>query len=135
MENAIVNLKHILISLQLFAGVIFPQMLHKSLDPPAHRVRLSESRAKDTCKPRALLMTLDHKAILDQEAMAFVHVPVSAVRNDLPRLTRPHGVVRVAVRAHAVAASFVTIRKIEARMLLQVAGVDTEYFVVVRLVW
>lgn len=135
MKNAIINLKYILIPLQLLARMIFPQMLHKSLNPPAHRVRFSEPRAEDTCESPAFLMTLDHEAILDQEPMAFVHVPVPTVRDDLPRLTRPHGVVRVAVRAHAVAAHFVTIRQIEAGMFLEVAGVDAEYLVIVRLVW
>jgi len=118
MENTVVNLKHILVPLQLLARVIFPQMLHKSFHPPAHRVRFSEPSAKDTCKSAAFLMTLDHEAILDQEAMAFMDVPVATVRDDLPRLARAHGVVRVAVRTHAITASFVAIRQIEARMLL-----------------
>jgi hypothetical protein len=125
-RNSLVNLENVLIFLQLFFRMASPQVLHECSNVPTHCIRLSEPRAQHACKACALTMALDHKAVLDQEAIAFATVLIAAFREYFPSLARSDVSKGVAEWAHVVATSLIVLGQRQMWILLQVAGIDAE---------
>jgi hypothetical protein len=125
-KNSLVNLENVLIFLQLLFRMVSPRVLDECSNVPAHRIGLPEPCTQYTCKPCALTMALDHKAVFDQEAIAFAIVPIAAFREYFPSLARSDVSKGVAEWAHVVATSLIVLGQRQTWILLQVSSVNTE---------